>query len=435
LIFVAVRASSWLQLATVNVENGFMRYKINVMLNREGWFYVGMLSFIIAGAIIRDINLLYVMAGMMLGPLVLSLIVSIRNLRRLRFSRRFPRLVSAGDPLIVELLVEKTGGHVGSFAVTAEERIHREHSAGSGPSESVRLFYSRIPANSAAEACYRIRLHERGQYRFDPVRVSTSMPIGLVRAFMRQGTAEHVLVSPRPGRLLPAWSRRLRIVKEGGQKSMRRRGKAEGDFYGMREWRDGDSKNWIHWRTSAKRNKLAVRQSEQRISQDLVIVLDLWQRGAECESSRAVELAVSFVATLVLDHGRRGSSHMVVASASQHRFLLRGTTSSVFRQEVMERLAMVQPTRHEQLPDVLADVLPFASSNSKVIVVSNRTLDLGDAQAFSKVWQHNHLRRGFGDVLCVNTTSPEFESLFATNLVPLATSPDSLPKLQEALAE
>ncbi len=392
-----------------------MRSKIQVMLNREGWYYVAMLSFIIAGAIIRDINLLYIMAGMMLGPLVVSFIASIRNLRRLRFSRRCPHLVSAGDPLFVELRAEKTGGNQSSFAVVAEERISRDSGQASEPSESIKLFFARIPANSSAEVSYRVRLHQRGQYRFDPVRISTNLPIGLVRAWTRQGQAERVLVSPRLGRLLPAWSKRLMLSQEGGQKSLRRRGKSEGDFYGMREWRTGDSKNWIHWRTSAKRNKLAVRQFEQRISQDLVIVLDLHQTGQDAESLEAVELAVSFVATLMCEHARHGSSHMLVASASRHKFLLRGTSSSVFRQEVMERLAMVQPSRSELLPEMLVEALPLAARNSKILVVTNRALDLGSQETFGEVWKQTNLRRGWSDVLCVSTISPEFAAWFTAD--------------------
>ena len=57
-----------------------MSQHTTVAITREGWYYLGMFGFIVAGAIIRDINLLYIMAGMMLGPLLYSLYASTKSL-------------------------------------------------------------------------------------------------------------------------------------------------------------------------------------------------------------------------------------------------------------------------------------------------------------------------------------------------------------------
>ena len=392
-----------------------MGNRTHISITREGWYYIGMLGFIVAGAIIRDINLLYIMAGMMLGPLILSLLLAASALRRLRFERRFPPLVSVGDPLIVEIFAGKTGKGPSSFAVVVQDRLTRKTDTRRTARADARLFFSHIPVDGRVDASYGVRLNHRGCYRFGPLRVSTSAPLGLIRTTTRRKNPDRVLASPRVGQLLPAWNRQLKLRNLGGQKSMRRRGKMDGDFYGMRDWRNGDSRNWIHWRTTAKRAKLTVRQFEQRISQDLAIVADLWQPTPTTDPSYEIELAISFVATLVVEHGRHGSTHLMVATASRSNTLLRGTASPVFRQELMEKLAVVEPTRKDRLPEVLAEVLPMVPANTRVVVVSTRKLDLQDTDRFADVWSRPDLRRMLSDIVCVDTSADEFAEWFREN--------------------
>src|SRR6185295_12154455 len=100
------------------------------------------------------------------------------------------------------------------------------------------------------------------------------------------------------GRLTHEWTKVMRENAAGSQ-PVRRRGLLEADFYGLRDWRAGDSRHWIHWRTSARRGALVVRQFEQRRSEDLALLVDLWQPGdANEQQMNDVETAVAFVATV-----------------------------------------------------------------------------------------------------------------------------------------
>ena len=381
-----------------------------MMITREGWYYLGMLGFIIAGAVIRDINLLYIMAGMMLGPMLYSIYASTKSLRRLTIDRRFQPIVGVGSPLYVEVRADKPKGASRAFATVIRDEIQRVGDRRS--STGMSLFFPHIKPDSSEDNSYRAYMNRRGQYRLGPMQASTSIPIGLVRATIVDTENDTVFVSPQLGELSPAWSRRLDMRNDGGQRSVRRRGKAEGDFYGMREWRNGDSRTWIHWRTTAKRNKLTVRQFEQRINQDLVVILDLWQSEEVATPDPNIESAVSFAATLLFEYGRHGSTHMLIASASSQPFELQGTSSPVFRQEMMERLAMVEATKKDSLPEVLANVLPKASSSAKIVLVSPGERDLNDTERFEQVWKKTEIRRSLSEIVKVNTSSAEFESWF-----------------------
>ena len=376
------------------------RRSTNVAITIEGWYYIGMLAFVVAAAMIRDINLLYIMAGMMLGPLMFSWYASTRSLRRIEVNRRYPSLVSVSEPLFVEVTATKPKANPHASSTVVQDRICRDGARNRLATET-QLYFPAIRSGTSEDASYRVTLQNRGRYNLGPMKVSTSMPLGLIQVTKTFEQDAFLLVSPKIGSLSTAWSRHLEFKNDGGQKSARRRGNAEGDFYGMREYRNGDSLSRIHWRTSAKRDKLTVRQFEQRVNQDLVVILDLWCPEQK-PNRQHVEAAISFAATLIVEHCKQGATHVVFASASRNQFDRSGMASPVFRQELMERLAMVEVAGDDPLPNVLADVLPLASSNAKVVLVSTRNRDLNDTDAFEAVWKNTSIRRGLGDLSLIH---------------------------------
>src|SRR3954451_16541607 len=104
-------------------------------LTREGWYYLAILTFIIGGAVLRSINLLVVLAGMMIGPLLFNWRLVMASLMGLVVSRRLPRQVVAGEPFTVEIAVENTRWWLSSWLVLVEDWIQMQGS-GIGSRES-----------------------------------------------------------------------------------------------------------------------------------------------------------------------------------------------------------------------------------------------------------------------------------------------------------
>ena len=75
--------------------------QIGVGICREGWYFIVVLAFIAAGAILREVNLLFVLAGLMMGPLLVNWRMAVVTLRDLRWSRKLPESIAAGDTLRV----------------------------------------------------------------------------------------------------------------------------------------------------------------------------------------------------------------------------------------------------------------------------------------------------------------------------------------------
>jgi hypothetical protein len=79
------------------------RLSLSVRLSRAGWYYMFVILCAFTGAVVRDSNPMLLLAGTLLGPLVLSFWFALRGLRRIELGRRLPISVCVGQPLIVEL--------------------------------------------------------------------------------------------------------------------------------------------------------------------------------------------------------------------------------------------------------------------------------------------------------------------------------------------
>ena len=124
---------------------------------REGWYYLLITAVVFGGAMFKEVNLLLILAGMLLGSALLNWRAVQANLRGLRVDRTLPPELSAGDQLSVDLRLTNTRRRLGSWAVVVEEETHRRRrqrrSHGSPPIASPRdRFPTCPPANRARAA-------------------------------------------------------------------------------------------------------------------------------------------------------------------------------------------------------------------------------------------------------------------------------------------
>ena len=357
----------------------FNRRVVTICL--EGLYYVFVLAFIVVGATLRDINLLFVLAGMMMGPLLFNWRLVVLAVRRLEVARRLPAQVFAGRPFLVEIHGENQRKHLGSSMLVVEDAIATETAdegaSVNGAKASVKVMLPYIPASQSRKTTYRVTLPRRGKYRFGPLKAFTRFPLGLVKATARFRQYERVVAFPRLGRLAPQWTKLLESDRYGRHQVHSRQGPIDGDYYGLREWRPGDSKRWIHWRMTAKLGKLAVRQFEQQQNRDLALVLDLWLPNEPTdEDIGRVEFAVSFAATLVDELARRGGSQLMIASAGSRTGCWSAKATAVFARQTLERLAVVRASSNDRLAEVLARVLADVPMGTQVAVISTRSTTL-----------------------------------------------------------
>jgi uncharacterized protein (DUF58 family) len=343
---------------------------------REGWYYLFVLSFVVVGALLRDINLLVVVAGMLAGPLLFSLYSVLTMLQGVRVMRHLPRQLSAGDLLIVEVEVSNDKKRRASWAVSVVDRVRREGDKGPALAQPGILF-PHVAAGQTNVRSYSGRIPRRGRYHFGPLLVSTRFPLGLMRRTVTWAAPASLVVYPRLGRLTPQWQRLHRQQVPVSQQSVHHRGANEGEFFGLRDYRVGDSRRRIHWRTSARRGALVVRLFEQPRNEDLLLIVDLWQpTRATPNQQDHVELAVSFAATVATAICRQGASRICVALGGSEKRSIVGTASAALLEEIMEQLALAAAQDEDQLAELLTVGLERAALGAPVVVVSTRAVEL-----------------------------------------------------------
>ena len=233
---------------------------------------------------------------------------------------------------------------LGSWLLAIEDRL--ETATAHTPKQRplvAKTVLALLPPKQSKTASYELTIPCRGVYRLGPIRVSTRFPLGLVQGWFTLRDFDELVVAPRLGKLTPEWTRTLEAERAGDEQHRANRGIHEGDYYSLRPYQSGDSRRWIHWRTTAKLNVPMVRQFEREQSHDTIVVIDPWlpERPSEGDLGR-LELALSFVASIFADFNQRGPSQLTIGVASETPQVWCGQTSARFHEEVLLHLARIE---------------------------------------------------------------------------------------------
>ncbi|MGD9646703.1 MAG: DUF58 domain-containing protein [Pirellulales bacterium] len=295
--------------ATLARARGWRR----LALTFEGWCYVGVLGFVFFGALIRDINLLMLLFGLLAGVLVYSLWYARWALRRVHAERSLPERLFCGTTSEIHLTAVNPRRWLALWSVALEDRIRSDRPPiAARPTRVGRLFW-RLPARAGRRLSYQYCPPSRGRYRFGPLTAVTRFPLGLVRGSRVVADEQEVLVWPALGRLQVRSRRWIGQPDRGTAQSNAARAGRMGEFHSLRDWRPGDNPRWVHWRTTARVGELMVRQFEQHRDPEFALLIDLWQGTEKLPADRAaVEAAVSFAATLLSELCRRRGARISV---------------------------------------------------------------------------------------------------------------------------
>ncbi len=342
--------------------------------SREGWYFLFVLSFIIGGAVLREVNLLIMLAGLMVGLLLFNWRFSSKMIQRLTVRRRLPLRACAGDVFKVDITVENSRRWLAGWAIAVEDRIQQQEPDRSVGNVRSRVILPYIRPQSSDRATYLCRIPQRGVYKFGPLQVSSRFPLGFVQTSRNVSQFSEVTVFPKLGRLTSDWSRLMESAVAGDEQSHVNRGMTEGDYYGLRDWKAGDNQRWIHWRASAKLNELKVREFEQRKNRKLTLVLDLWQPvDAANEFMERIESLLSFAATVVAHACQQGEAYISFKAIGKPDFDRSGNASPALRQDVLDYLAIVEGTASDRLQEVLQQTLVQSAPRSRTVILSTRS--------------------------------------------------------------
>ncbi len=363
-----------------------------IRICRQGWYYLAVVLLIFAGALFRQVNLLLILSGIIMSPLVLGWLLAWRTINRLTVRRLLPGQATAGETLTVAYVVSNPRKRLGAWALVCEDSAVRENEANAA-AEPLRVLFPHIGAGAQRRGVVRGVLARRGIYRFGPLRITTKFPFGLFAAQRVFAEPQSILVLPRLGRLNPAWTARRRAALAGSHQRAVRRG-SDGDFFGLREWNRGDGLRRVAWRAAAKRGCPVVRDLEQSHSRDAALLLDLSQPGGpQAESAALVERAVSFAATVAADLCRRGGGTLWLLTTDARFPPLAGATSGLLLKDAMERLALVEPSPGDRSVALIEQAAACVDADCEIILITTRpwTPDAGGASWTARAGVTNRL--------------------------------------------
>jgi uncharacterized protein (DUF58 family) len=350
----------------------FMPFRIEV--TQEGWIYFSIMVAVLVGALIGKSNMLLLVFGLLAGPFVLNGHVALTMLSRNHVSRQSPVRAMQGEWFSVDISLSNTRWWVASWMMVVEDRWEQND-------ELVLplIVFSRVGPGKERTGRYQLKLERRGRYVCGPFRLSTRFPLGLVeRSYVLQNPGE-ILIYPRIGRLTPLWHREQQNANELVQHAKTRSGAFEDEFHRMREYRQGDSQRSIHWRTSARRNQLVVREHHQMRDTDLAVLVDLWQpAGPTPNQVENVELALSFTATLCMEHSRQSrESTLFVGVAGVEDRQWTGAANPQTMPLVCDQLALSEGGHSPDLSKLAEACYQIRAANVHRVLITTRQ-DLGN---------------------------------------------------------
>lgn len=372
--------------------------RFRVRLTPEGWVFVVILCFITVSAILRNVNLLVVLAGVMIAALLLSWRWQVYTLKMLSVNRVVPQHVHAGELANIQWECHNHNRRLAAWHVNIEDRLHRVvPPAGDSESESrqqkilsrrtqsrATVSFAEVLPNQSMFASYKTMFANRGTYHVGDARVSTRFPFGLMQATSNQVGGKPVIVAPRLGTLSPHWDRRLQAIAVGNESVKRRRGMQDDEFYALRRWRPGDHYRHIHWRTTAKYGRPMIKQFDQPSNRDLAIVIDLHApipaSPTDLEFSELdnlhlrCETALSFTATVLTRLGNHVQGQIAIGICGERDDVLIDRYHGEFVSEVMRALAIGRAGEASGLGATIVKLGNSVSVGTPVFVVSPRQM-------------------------------------------------------------
>jgi uncharacterized protein (DUF58 family) len=382
---------------------------------REGLTYASVSLALLFAGLYQQVNLILLVFTLTAGPVFASIFGGRSMLRKLIPVRRAPSYVFSGDPLSIEYVVSNGRRWSATLALFLEDSIVPVDRTVSGAATlTPKVFFARVGGGERSRVRWVSASPKRGKYRFRDIDLGTRAPFGIVEHRVTIPLAESILVYPRIGELSRRWFQWQRQAMESRNGKRHDRSAQQLEYHGLRDYRSGDSPRWIHWRTTARRGELMVKEFEQHNEQDIAILVDPWlpRTKALPEQRDAVELAISFAATLCLEICRHQGRRLVLGWTGPAPGVRQGPASVKLLHELLEQLAVLRASGEGGLAD-LFDTMPAPVLREAILViVSTRPINLIEEAERSSRLAGTAVRSLPMRALLLNAAQGDLEALF-----------------------
>lgn len=228
----------------------------------------------------------------------------------LRMVRRVvPHPAQVGHPAVVDVRLESAGGRHRLDRLHVAERAARELSGGA----PMRARVQRTP--DSLTLSYPIEPRRRGRWPVGPLEVQRRDLFGV--ADWRGALGDPVLVAVRPA-VVPLALADRSASTDVDRAAVGARTPAADDV-SLRDYRTGDDLRRVHWRSSARRGSLVVRQDERSGRRPASVLLDLPLEDDAAEWSISLAASAALALLAAGHHVRLLGGDVLGAETDHHR--------------------------------------------------------------------------------------------------------------------
>lgn len=217
----------------------------------------------------------------------------------------------------------------------------------------------------AAPVSFRLRYERRGEHTLGPVELTARDVLGLAETDVTAGSQVRILVYPPVRDLTPAAVGDLRALYETARTAERE------EFDSLREYERGDPLRDVHWKTTAKRQDLTVKQfaADSRVEAITVAAGATQATSPASDDAPAVDAMAEAAASVALA--------LLAAGAPVEVHTPDGTVEAGVGAEraVLEHLAR---TGAGPVPSVEADVVIEATADGASVRIDEATSPFAD---------------------------------------------------------
>jgi uncharacterized protein (DUF58 family) len=337
----------------------------NRLQGHEGLLWLAAASVLLAAGILKGINLLIILAYCLLALWSFNWALARRAVTGIE-ARRLPRpSLYAGMP--TEWSIEITDHNPSGGSWVLEERLD---------STTASWLIVRQAINTKFRARFKQIIPQRGLHKIYPLRARSSYPLGLFTRSVDLLPEDQVIVLPRPARIdierLQDWLSKAVIGPEDYSRQLHRVVEREGEIHGLRDYRAGDHPRRIAWKVTARRNRLTVREYEDAIASQLLLVVDAWL--PELASSRdreRLESTISLAAGIVREWRRSAASRLGLVIAGNQTTAIDGVPGPGMIEPMLEALAVEPGSMEPDKKFMLEGLLP-TTRQAPILLVSSR---------------------------------------------------------------
>ncbi len=270
-----------------------VRRRPSLDFSMTGLVYASMMLFMGLAAVNSQANLLFGVFGLMIGVLMVSFLISRLVLHKVQVRRIIPETSTVGSPMVMH------------YAFTNDKRFWPSLSVGFAELEGSEAFVAQPVAymlhaapRTTTTVAAEVIPKRRGRHRLERYQVATSFPFGFIKRATIRREIDEMTVHPASAMVDRKVLQLARAAEKAGPTVRPRRGGLD-EFYGVRQYRAGDSPRWIHWRRSAHSGSLVTREMTRATPPRLVLLVDTHLPDRSPASHAAVERAIAMAASLV----------------------------------------------------------------------------------------------------------------------------------------